>query len=96
MNYEEELKEKSFKITPAGKELVCLSDAIAIVKQAVEQAETAGRAGKEISVEDGLERFIRNERKICWEAEYQNGEYCIGENKVREFFNRISQLKEGK
>ena len=32
-----------------------------------------------------LEDFIKQNRKICWEAEFQNGEFCIGENKVREF-----------
>jgi len=32
-----------------------------------------------------LENFIKQNRKICWESEYENGEYCIGENKVRQF-----------
>lgn len=30
------------------------------------------------------EHFINLKRKICWEAEYQNGEYCIGENDVED------------
>lgn len=33
-----------------------------------------------------LENFIKQNRKICWESEYENGEYCIGENKVKQFF----------
>jgi hypothetical protein len=33
-----------------------------------------------------LDRFIKSNRKICWEAEYQNGEYAIGENQVKEWF----------
>ena len=36
-----------------------------------------------------LEQFIKQNRKICWESEYENDEYCIGENKVRQFFESI-------
>ncbi|MBK7381694.1 MAG: hypothetical protein IPJ03_22400 [Ignavibacteriales bacterium] len=43
-------------------------------------------------MKDKLEEFIKQNRKICWESEYQNGEYCIGENKVRQFFDS-SQLE---
>jgi hypothetical protein len=32
-----------------------------------------------------IEWFIENNRKICWEAELENGEFCIGENKLRKF-----------
>ena len=35
---------------------------------------------------DDIEKFIANNRRICWEAAFENGEYCIGENKIREFF----------
>jgi hypothetical protein len=59
----------------------------------LQQAEDRGRVDEK--VENGLERFIRNERRICWEAEYQNGEFCIGENKVREFFNKLKQQLKG-
>ena len=36
-----------------------------------------------------LEKFIEINRKICWESAYENGEYCIGENSIREFINRL-------
>ena len=37
-------------------------------------------------MKEKLESFIEQNRKICWESEYENDEYCIGENKVRQFF----------
>jgi hypothetical protein len=40
-----------------------------------------------------LEMFIQRNRKICWEAEYQNGEYCIGENALSKFVHEL--FKEG-
>jgi hypothetical protein len=33
--------------------------------------------------------FIDQNRKICWEAEYENGEFCIGENKVKRFISEL-------
>ena len=32
-----------------------------------------------------IDKFIESKRLICWETEYQKGEYCIGENNVRKF-----------
>ena len=32
-----------------------------------------------------IDRFIKRRGLVCWEAEYQKGEYCIGENDVRKF-----------
>ena len=37
-----------------------------------------------------LERFISQNRKYCWESEFEQGEYCIGENDVKEFFVAIT------
>ncbi len=34
--------------------------------------------------EKEIDYFIDHNRKICWESEFENGEYCIGENKVKE------------
>ena len=42
-----------------------------------------GKSKEEIV--DLIEGFIERNRKICWEAEYQGGEFCIGEDSVREF-----------
>ena len=36
-----------------------------------------------------IDEFIRRERKICWEAAYQKGEYCIGEKTVRKFIVQL-------
>lgn len=35
------------------------------------------------------ERSIQEYRKICWEAACEEGEYCLGENKVREIIEAI-------
>lgn len=32
-----------------------------------------------------VEHFIRHNRKICWEAEMEQGEFCIGESKIEKF-----------
>src|SRR5882724_11054846 len=32
-----------------------------------------------------LDSFIVHNRKNCWEEEYQRGEYCLGEEKVKKF-----------
>jgi len=41
-------------------------------------------------VTEKLERFISQNRKYCWESEFEQGEYCIGENDVKEFFVAIT------
>jgi len=43
-------------------------------------------------LEEKIEHLIKWNRKICWEAEYENDNYCIGENKLRDF---IRELKRG-
>ena len=35
--------------------------------------------------------FIRGNRKICWESEMEQGEYCIGENKMKAFIDKLSK-----
>jgi len=36
-----------------------------------------------------IENFITINRKICWEAQFEKGEYCIEENKVRLFIEKL-------
>lgn len=36
-----------------------------------------------------VEKFITENRKICWEAEFEKGEYCIGENNVRKLIGKL-------
>ena len=43
-------------------------------------------------IEKELNEFIKRNRKIDWEAEFENDEYCIGENKVKEFFYSPAEL----
>lgn len=38
-----------------------------------------------------LEQFIKENRKTCWESDYENGEYCLGENKVIAFVEVIQE-----
>lgn len=42
-----------------------------------------------------IEMFIQQNRKICWEAEYQNGEYCIGENALLKFVQKLLKGEHG-
>lgn len=41
-----------------------------------------------------LQHFISRERKICWEAEFQDGEYAIGEHRVKRFVEEIISIIE--
>jgi len=41
-----------------------------------------------------IEIFIQQNRKNCWENEYENGEYCIGEKTVLKFIKSIQQENE--
>lgn len=41
-----------------------------------------------------LEQFIKENRKTCWESDYENGEYCLGENKVIAFVEVIQEQAE--
>lgn len=36
-----------------------------------------------------LDYFINHNRKICWEAEFEDGQFCIGEEKVKQFFEEL-------
>ena len=36
-----------------------------------------------------IDKFISLNRKICWEAEFERGEYCIGEKAVINFIKEI-------
>ena len=38
-----------------------------------------------------VEHLIKWNRKMCWEAEFENGNFCIGENKLREFVKELKQ-----
>lgn len=39
-----------------------------------------------------LKSFVQENRRICWEAEYEGDEFCIGEEKVKEFFEKLPIL----
>lgn len=39
----------------------------------------------EAGIKDHFEHLIRSNRKINWESEYENGNYCIGENIIEDF-----------
>src|SRR5687768_13954423 len=41
-----------------------------------------------------LEKFIRLNRFPNWESEYENGQYCISEEKVKGFFETIIRVFE--
>jgi hypothetical protein len=45
----------------------------------------------ELQAVRSVESFIEQHRKINWEAEFENGEYCIGENAVRAILNSLSR-----
>jgi hypothetical protein len=47
-----------------------------------------------MTAEHKLDFFIEQNRKICWEAEYEKGEYCIGEQKVKKFFTALREENE--
>ena len=36
-----------------------------------------------------VDYLIKKNRKICWESEFENGEYCIGEEKVKELIKLL-------
>jgi hypothetical protein len=40
-----------------------------------------------------LDIFIAQNRRNCWEAEYE-GQYCLGEKEVRKFFESLSSPSE--
>jgi len=43
-------------------------------------------------IEEQIEYLIKWNRKNCWESEFENDNYCIGEDKLRDY---IKQLKRG-
>jgi hypothetical protein len=38
---------------------------------------------------NAIEKFVNANRKINWEAEFERGQYCIGEDKLYDFIERI-------
>jgi hypothetical protein len=46
-----------------------------------------------MTIEEKIQHFIKHNRKICWEAEMEDGEFCVGENKLLNFV-RESMLNE--
>ena len=42
-------------------------------------------------LETKVEGFIQQHRKICWEAEFEQGEFCVGENRLRDFVRRLKR-----
>ena len=36
-------------------------------------------------LEEKIQHFIKYNRKICWEAEMEDGEFCVGENRLLNF-----------
>ena len=45
---------------------------------------------KALIAREDIEHFIEQNRKICWEAEFENNEYCVGENTIRNYFLKLS------
>lgn len=43
----------------------------------------AKRTRKEIH--ESIKAFLKHNGKVNWESEYENGELCIGEEKIREY-----------
>lgn len=49
---------------------------------------------KKVSMEtisNEIDVLIKSNRKMCWEAEYENGQYCIGEEKVKELIRILNR-----
>ena len=44
---------------------------------------------EKLDLEERVYKFVRLNRKIYWEAEFEKGEYCIGEKAVTEFVRAI-------
>lgn len=42
-------------------------------------------------LEDKIQHFIKYNRKICWEAEMEDGEFCIGENRLLNFVRELKR-----
>jgi len=42
-------------------------------------------------VEEKIEHLIKWNRKICWDADMEDGHFCIGENKLREFVKELKR-----
>ena len=38
-----------------------------------------------------LNQFMNENRKICWDAEFEDGEFCIGENKVKNYIEHLEE-----
>ena len=42
-----------------------------------------------MTLKENIEGFIKVNRRIIWEAEYQEGECCVGENQLRQFISKL-------
>ena len=42
-------------------------------------------------LEEKVEHFIKYNRKICWEAEMEFGEFCVGEDRLRKFVRELNR-----
>ena len=40
-------------------------------------------------LKEKIQHFIKYNRKICWEAEMEDGEFCIGENRLLNFVDEL-------
>ena len=44
---------------------------------------------QEVELNKKVNRFIDSSRKRCWEAEFENEEYCLGEKAVRKLIKEV-------
>ena len=44
---------------------------------------------QEVELNKKVNGFVESNRKICWEAEFEKGEYCIGEKAVMKFIREV-------
>jgi len=44
---------------------------------------------QEVELNKKVNGFVELNRKICWEAEFEKGEYCIGEKAVMKFIREV-------
>ena len=60
-------------------------DCIGMIKEKSGNLPEANRNAVLGEVQEKIDDFIKKNRKINWESAFEKEEYCIGENKVREF-----------
>ncbi len=69
---------------------ITLEIALKAINQALQQSHINGQLPLSV-VEDKIEHFIKYNRKICWEAEMEDGEFCVGENRLRKFVRKLNK-----